>query len=209
MTTRNALHRRTSNVLNLASGRLKAVRALGAGAAMTCLLLAGCAPGSGLPSLPSTPAGPYRLGVGEQVRIITFGEERLTGEFKVNDRGQIAVPLLGNIPANGLTTTELEHSIAQQLVDKKVLVNPSVSVEVLAYRPVFILGEVTKPGEYPYKPGMTVLTAVAIAGGFTYRAETDYASILRRVDSHPVEGKVSRNVEVRPGDVIDVYERYF
>jgi polysaccharide export outer membrane protein len=176
---------------------------------MACLLLAACSPGSNLPKLSAMPAGPYRLGVGEDVRVITFGEEQLTGQFRVNDRGDIAVPLLGTIPANGLTTTELEQSIAKQLTVKKVLLNPSVSVEVLQYRPVFILGEVSRPGEYPYQPGMTVLTAVAIAGGFTYRAETGYASILRTTEGHSVEGRVPRGMEVRPGDVIDIFERYF
>jgi polysaccharide export outer membrane protein len=189
--------------------RRKAFLSLRAGVAMTCLLLAACSPGSGLPPLAATTPGPYRLGVGDEMRVITFGEERLTGQFKVNDRGEIAVPLLGTIRANGLTTTELEKSISKQLTDKKVLLDPSVSVEVLKYRPVFILGEVSKPGEYPYQPGMTVLTAVAIAGGFTYRAETDYASILRTTDKQPVEGRVPRGMEVRPGDVIDIYERYF
>lgn len=184
-------------------------RSAKAGVAAVCLLLAACSPGSGLPPLQATPAGPYRLGVGEDVRIITFGEERLTGQFRVNDRGDIAIPLLGTIPANGLTTTELEQSIAKQLTVKKVLLNPSVSVEVLQYRPVFILGEVSKPGEYPYQPGMTVLTAVAIAGGFSYRAETGYASILRTSNGHSVEGRVPRGMEVRPGDVIDIFERYF
>ena len=168
-------------------------------------LLAGIGPAAAA----SHSAGPYRLGVGDEMRIITFGEERLTGQFRVNDRGEIAIPLLGTIRADGLTTTELEHSIAKQLVAKKVLLDPSVSVEVLGYRPVFILGEVSKPGQYPYQPGMTVLTAVAVAGGFTYRAETDYASILRNTDNHPVEGRVPRGTEVRPGDVIDVFERYF
>ncbi len=180
-----------------------------AGVALTCLVLVGCAQGSDLPPLPAEPSGPYRLGVGEQVRIITFGEEKLTGEFRVNDRGEIAVPLLGPIPASGMTTSELETSIGQRLVEKKVLLDPSVSVEVLRYRPIFILGEVTKPGEYPYRPGMTVLTAVAEAGGFTYRAQTGYASILRNIDNHAVEGKVPRGMEVQPGDVIDIFERYF
>jgi polysaccharide export outer membrane protein len=189
--------------------RLRAFLSATTGVALTCLVLSSCAPGSGLPSLPTTQAGPYRLGVGEEVRIITFGEERLTGQFKVNDRGEIAIPLLGTIPASGLTTTELEKSISKELVTKKVLLDPSVSVEVLNYRPVFILGEVSKPGQYPYQPGMTVLTAVAIAGGFTYRAETDYASILRNTGSHPVEGRAPRGTEIRPGDVIDIYERYF
>jgi polysaccharide biosynthesis/export protein len=172
-------------------------------------LVTSCAPGSALPPLPQTSAGPYRLGVDEQVRIVIFGQEQLTGQFRVNDRGDIAVPLLGTIPAAGLTTTELENSIAAQLRDKKILLNPSVSVEVVAYRPVFILGEVAKPGQYPYQPGMTVLTAVAIAGGFTYRAQTGYASILRTIEGHSTEGKVPRGEEVLPGDVITIYERYF
>jgi polysaccharide biosynthesis/export protein len=189
--------------------RLGAFRSIKARVAATCLLLAACSPGSGLPPLPATQAGPYRLGVGDEMRVITFGEERLTGQFRVNDRGEIAVPLLGTIQADGLTTTELEHSIDRQLVAKKVLLNPSVSVEVLGYRPVFILGEVSKPGQYPYQPGMTVLTAVAVAGGFTYRAETHYASILRTTDDHAVEGRAPRGTEVHPGDVIDIPERYF
>jgi len=173
------------------------------------LLMATCAPGSDLPPLPETPPAPYRLGVDDQVRIITFGEDSLTGQFRVNDRGTIAIPLLGAIPADGLTTAELEHSIEAELKKKKVLLDPSVSVEILGYRPVFILGEVAKPGQYPYQPGMTVLTAVAIAGGFTYRAQTDYASILRKSDGHTVEGRVPRGTDVLPGDVITVFERYF
>jgi polysaccharide export outer membrane protein len=184
-----------------------AVRPFRSGLAAACLLLAACS--SSMPPLPPSPPGPYRLGVGDEMRIITFGEERLTGQFRVNDRGEVAVPLLGTIHAEGLTTAELEHSIDRQLVAKKVLLNPSVSVEVLTYRPVFILGEVSKPGQYPYQPGMTVLTAVAVAGGFTYRAQTDYASILRNTDDHTVEGRAPRGTTVRPGDVIDVPERYF
>jgi polysaccharide export outer membrane protein len=82
-------------------------------------------------------------------------------------------------------------------------------VEVLTYRPVFILGEVTKPGQYPYQPRMTVLTAVAVAGGFTYRAQTGFASILRNDGDHPVEGRVDRDTTVRPGDVITIFDRYF
>jgi polysaccharide biosynthesis/export protein len=183
--------------------------ALSAVMVVACLLLASCAPGSGLPPLANTPAGPYRLGVDEQVRVVVFGQDQLTGQFRVNDRGSISVPLLGPIPAAGLTTGQLENSIASRLKEKKILVDPSVSVEVLSYRPVFILGEVTKPGQYPYEPGMTVLTTVAIAGGFTYRAETGYASILRTANGHSVEGKVGRGQEVLPGDVITIFERYF
>lgn len=176
---------------------------------LACVLLAGCAPGKDLPPLPDTPAGPYRLGIDEQVHIITFGADQLSGQFRVNDRGSIAVPLLGSVPADGLTTAELEHDIVHRLQEKEILRDPSVSVEIVNYRPVFILGEVSKPGQYAYQPGMTVLTATAIAGGFTYRAETGYASILRTIDGHPVEGRVPRGMELRPGDVITIFERYF
>ena len=141
--------------------------------------------------------------------MIIFGDEHLTGQFRVNDRGSISIPLLGPVRADGLTTAELENSIAKQLRDKKVLLDPSISVEVLNYRPVFILGEVTKPGRYAYEPGMTVLTAVSEAAGFTYRAQTSYASILRTIDGHSVEGRVARGTSVLPGDVITVLQRYF
>jgi len=189
---------------------LRYVRSVLSAASITaCLLVTACAPGSNLPPLTDTAAGPYRLGVDEQVRVVIFGQDQLTGQFRVNDRGNISVPLLGPIPAKGLTTGELENSIAMRLREKKILLDPSVSVEVLGYRPVFILGEVVKPGQYPYEPGMTVLTTVAIAGGFTYRAQTGYASILRTEHGSSVEGRVPRGAEVLPGDVITVFERYF
>jgi len=177
---------------------------------LACLLGAtACQPGASMPPLSTAPAGPYHLGVGDQVRIITFGQDSLTGQFRVNDRGNIAIPLLGPVPAGGLTTAELERRIEQELKAKKVLLDPSVSVEVLGYRPIFILGEVTKPGEYPYQPGMTVLTAVAVAGGFTYRAQTDTAAILRKEDGRSVEGKVEPGTDVEPGDVITIFERLY
>jgi polysaccharide export outer membrane protein len=173
-------------------------------------LLASCAPGRDLPPLPTDQAGStYRLGTGDQVRVITFGGDQLTGEFRINDSGNIAIPLLGAVHAAGLTTSQLGDAIATDLQKKDLLKNPSVSVEVLAYRPFFILGEVTKPGEYPYEPGMTVLTAVSIAGGFTYRAVTDYASIVRTTSGDAIEGKVIRQTSVKPGDVITIFERRF
>ncbi len=173
------------------------------------LALAACEPGSGLPPLPATSPGPYRLGVGDRVRVITFGDSSLTGEFRVNDRGNVAVPLLGNIEAAGLTTAELEQRFAIDLERRKILNHPSVAVEILGYRPIFILGEVTKPGEYPYQPDMTVLSAVAIAGGFTYRAQTGTASILRHEDGRSIEGRVGRGTAVYPGDIVNILPRYF
>jgi polysaccharide export outer membrane protein len=185
------------------------LRRLPAVSLAACLLVSACDPGSGLPPLPMAEGGPYTLGTGEQVRIVIFGQGQLTGEFTVNDAGYISVPLLGNIPANGETTDELAQTISTALQDKKILVNPSVSVEVLRYRPVFILGEVAKPGQYPYEPGMTAVTLVAIAGGFTYRAQTGYVSVLRKIDGHVAEGRAPRGEQLLPGDVVTIFERYF
>ncbi len=172
-------------------------------------LLTGCAPGRDLPSLPAISASDYRLGPGDVVRLITFGEEHLTGEFRVADSGVIAVPLLDGVQAAGLTPTQLEQSVAKALQRARLLRNPSVSAEVIAYRPIFVLGEVNKPGQYPYQPAMTVVTAVAVAGGFTYRAVQDYASVVRNTQGVAVEGKAARQAFVQPGDVITVFERRF
>jgi polysaccharide export outer membrane protein len=169
----------------------------------------GCAPGRGLPELPSAAPGAYRLGPGDVVRLITFGEDSLTGEFRVSDSGMIALPLIGGVPAEGLSPDALASRVGKALVQANILRSPSVSAEVIAYRPIFVLGEVSKSGQYPYQPGMTVVTAVAVAGGFTYRAIQDYASVVRTQDGVTIEGKASRQSFVQPGDVITVFERKF
>ena len=175
---------------------------------LALLPLLGCAPGRDLPPI-SPGSGQYRLGPGDAVRLITFGEEPLTGEFRVSAAGTIAVPLLGGVRAAGLTPAELETLVASKLKQAKLLRDPSVAAEVTEYRPIFVLGEVNKPGQYPYQPGMTVVTAAAIAGGFTYRAVEGYASVVRTVDGHAVEGKAMRQTYLQPGDVVTVFERRF
>jgi polysaccharide export outer membrane protein len=183
-------------------------------AALLCLsllpALAACGtPADRLPPIADAGSTDYLLGPGDQVRIITFGGEQLTGEFRVNPSGEIALPLLGNVRAAGLTSKQLEASVAAALKRSQLYKDPSVSVEVIAYRPIFILGEVAKPGQYAYQPGMTVVTAVAVAGGYTYRAMDDVASIVRTVHGRAVEGRAARQTYVEPGDVITIYERHF
>jgi polysaccharide biosynthesis/export protein len=175
---------------------------------LVLLPLLGCAPGGGLPPIPPG-SGVYRLGPGDAVRLITYGEDGLTGDFRVSDAGTIAIPLLGNVRAAGLTPAELEQLVAHELKAAKLLRDPSVAAEVTGYRPIFVLGEVNKPGEYPYQPGMTVVTAAAVAGGYTYRAVQDYASVVRTVQGQAVEGKATRQTYLQPGDVVTVYERWF
>jgi polysaccharide export outer membrane protein len=176
---------------------------------LLCLLAGACAPGRGLPDLPPAKPGAYRLGPGDVVRVITFGEDATTGEFRVDDSGAVALPLVGAIQASGISTQDLASRVAAALQQKNMLRAPSVVAEVTAYRPIFVLGEVSKPGQYAYQPGMTVVTAAAVAGGFTYRAIEDYAAVVRTLDGVVSEGKANRQSFVQPGDVITIFERRF
>ncbi len=179
------------------------------GCVLLALTAAACTPGADLPPLADYTAGAYRLGGGDQVRVITFGSEQLSGQFHVDDQGQVAMPLVGDIQAGGLTSTQFAAKLEGTLSSRKFLKDPKVSVEVLAYRPIFVLGEVTKPGQYNYSPGMTMLTAVAVAGGFTYRAVEAYAGDVRTVGGAATEGKITPHSFLAPGDVVKVYERHF
>lgn len=171
--------------------------------------LTACSGLGGLKPIPPASTADYQLGPGDQVRIITFGDEQLTGEFHVNDDGNVALPLLGPVKAAGLTTAQLQHEVTDALTSRNLYRNPSVSVEVIAYRPVFVLGEVARPGQYPYQPGMTVVTSVAVAGGFTYRAIESEMSIVRNIAGKPVEGLAKPDTPVLPGDVITIHQRSF
>ena len=173
------------------------------------LLLAGCQPGGDLQALPEYQPQGYHLGPGDQIRLITFGEEQLTGQFLVDDQGRVGVPLLGSVDAAGLTPRRLEEKISENLKARNLLRDPHVTVEVTAYRPIFVLGDVSKPGQYAYQPGMTLLTGVAVAGGFTYRAVERYAAVVRTVDGRAVEGRVVPSSFLAPGDVVKVLERNF
>ena len=196
----------TVSNLRLSDSPLALSRRLFLGSA---LLVASCAPGRDLKPLPPTADTAYRLGAGDKVRLITFGEQQLTGEFRVSDNGTIDVPLIGAIRAAGLTSRQLADAISSELQRRKLFRDPSVVVEVVEYRPIFVLGEVSKPGQFPYQPQMTVLTAVAVAGGFTYRAIQDYASVLRNSGDKPVEGLATGATLLQPGDVVTIYERTF
>lgn len=173
------------------------------------LLVVACSPGRDLPNLPAAASGAYRLGAGDVVRLITVGDDTLTGEFHVNDSGEIALPMLGPVRAAGLTPDALAGRVRDALVKANLYTAPSVSVEVTTYRPIFVLGEVSKPGQYSYQPGMTMVTAAAVAGGFTYRAVDQYASVVRTQDGVAIEGKATRQSYIQPGDVITIFERRF
>ena len=150
----------------------------------------------------------YKLGTGDKVRVTVFGHEDLSGEFEVDGSGNVSLPLIRNVKAKGLSVSELEQSIIDRL-KPDYLKNPSVSVDVLNYRPFYIYGEVNQPGSYAYVNGMTVVNAVAMAGGFTYRAKKSRVQIIRGNDPSKSPQDAGRDTKVLPGDVIEVPERFF
>lgn len=150
----------------------------------------------------------YRLGPGDQVHVTVFGQKDLTGDYQVDGKGMLAFPLIGRLHAGGMTAAELQQEITHKLSPEYIR-NPSVSVEVMNYRPFYILGEVNKPGAYPYVNGMTVLNAAAIAGGFTYRAKDDDFKITRLENGQHVNVTANDDTPVQPGDVITIPERFF
>lgn len=154
------------------------------------------------------PAGaPYRLASGDRLRIIVFGQDNLSNIYGVDAAGRIAMPLIGSVEAQGLGLRELERQIEARLRGG-YLREPKVSVEVDAYRPFFVLGEVTNSGQFPYVAGMSVQTAVAIAGGFSPRAYQSSAEITRRIGDRIVTGTVPMTAAILPGDTIVIRERW-
>ncbi len=161
---------------------------------------------SGSSPAPGAQAAAYRLGTGDQLRVIVFGEEDLSGEFEVDDTGAVSMPLVGDIRASGQTLRTFEAAVRERL-SEGYLKDPRVSVQVLNYRPFYIIGEVEKGGEYPFVSGMHVINAVAVAGGFTYRANTSTVFITR--GGEELEFEVTPELRLQPGDVIRVPERFF
>lgn len=150
----------------------------------------------------------YVLGPNDRIRLKVYGEADITGEYEIDSGGQVSIPLAGHITAAGSTTRQLERSIASALA-KGIVRDPRVNVEIAQYRPYYILGEVKKSGEYPYRLGLTVMDAVASAGGFTYRANENKVYLRRSGAGAEETYALDAPVPVFPGDNIRVPERYF
>ena len=174
-------------------------------------LLAGCTPtGSDLPPLPPLGAtGAYHLGPGDRVRILVYGDKELSDVFAIGDDGLISLPLAGNVAASGRTPSQLADEIAASLKQRGMIEDPSVAVEVTSYRPIFILGEVIHPGQYPYEPDMTVIAAVSLAGGYSYRAIQGYEGVVRTQGKKTSDGLVKPQDRLVPGDVITIFDRVY
>lgn len=174
------------------------------------LVLAGCSRGPSAPPPPSDTGADaaYKLAVGDRLRVAVFGHPKHTGEFQIDGGGNINFPLLGEVAAKGLTVAELRRKLTKKL-GENYIVNPKLSVEVLDYRPFFILGEVNSAGQYPYTPGLTIRQAVAKAGGFTDRAAPSDI-VLRRPTPEGMKVYSARlATKILPGDTIEVRRRLF
>lgn len=149
----------------------------------------------------------YTLGTGDRIKITVFGEEDLSGEFQIDGSGNISFPLIGEVHAQGLSLRKLEELLIKQLRNG-YLVDPKVSLEVLNYRPFYILGEVKNPGKYEYISGITLQNAVAVAGGYTYRAKRNRAEITRTNPDRVIKD-ADHSTVILPGDIITIHERFF
>jgi protein involved in polysaccharide export with SLBB domain len=150
----------------------------------------------------------YRLGPGDRLKVTVFGHPQESGEFEIDGSGNLAYPLLGRVPARGKTLPDLQEFIRVEL-DKRFIVDPRISIEVLNYRPFYIYGEVNRAGSYPFVSGLTIRRAVAIAGGFTRRARHEPVTLIREREKGVEKIPSTLDIPVLPGDIIEVPRRLF
>ena len=151
---------------------------------------------------------PYRLDSGDRLKVVVFGEEGLTNSYAVDKAGFVALPLVGEVPARGRSPEQVRQEITQRLAEG-YLNKPDVTVQVEQYRPFFIMGEVATGGQYTYVPGMTVQNAIAVAGGYTPRAEQDSMDVTRESGGQILTGRMVPTDPLMPGDTVYVRERWF
>lgn len=177
--------------------------------ALCIAALGGCsAPPTGVGDFRAEINAPYKLASGDRLRVLVFGQDGLSNSYSVDGAGNISMPLIGIVKAQGLTTAQLQTTVEARLKEG-YLRDPRVSVEVEAFRPFFVLGEVAASGQYPFVNGMTAQNAIAIAGGFTPRGAQDSVDITRIVDGRPLTVSAPLTFPIRPGDTLTVRERFF
>lgn len=183
------------------------------GLSLALIALAGATACTTVPSADPTPitertVGEYKLGGGDELRVTVFGEPDLSGQYVLDGTGMLSLPLIGQISALDLTISEFQTAIEARYADG-YLRAPRVNAEVMNYRPFYILGEIRSPGEYPYADGLTVMNAIATAGGFTYRANETVIMIKSADDAEEYRVRLNPSTRLLPGDTIRVVERFF
>lgn len=174
-----------------------------------CLVLAACSPTAGLSDLPPSASSQYALGPGDELRISVYGLDGFANTYVISDAGTVSLPFIGDVPAGNKTADQIRQSISSELTARQIVNDPVVNVQVNQYRPFFIIGEVKKPGEYPFRPGTSVLSAIAMAGGYTFRANTSRFSITRLRGGQSMTAAATEKAFVEPGDTVRVYESWF
>jgi protein involved in polysaccharide export with SLBB domain len=185
--------------------RMKALGMIALGMSLLTACSTGGPPLCASASQDNTESRGYSLGSGDRLRVVVFRHPDLSGEFALDGEGYLALPLVGEIAAGGLTTRQLEDEIETRLKADDLLVSPHVGVQVVTYRSFYVLGEVGTPGSYEYQNGMTVINAVALAGGYTPRADQSSATIGRGDCRFATQA----NTFVKPGDILTIAERFF
>ncbi len=158
---------------------------------------------------PNAETNSYLLNPGDRLKMTVFGVEDLSGEFEIDRNGQITVPPIGEIDAAGRTKIDLQQEITDRLIEQKYFKNPNITVEIIALKPFYILGEVKSPGSYNYVPSLDVFKAVALAGGYTPRASKGRTMIIREVNGQKQYIRAAEETEILPGDSIKVKQRFF
>ena len=189
------------------------IRVFVSGAALAvALFISGCAGGAlseaEQKSLAAAATAAPKLEPGDKIKVSVYGEDKLSGDYQLDQSGLISLPLAGTVKAVGLTQSELEQELGKKF-RSEYLKNPKVTVVITSLQPFYLMGEVERPGEYPYRSGLNVLTAMAGAGGPTYRASRTTVQIQRRGETSMREYPISTTVPILPGDIIKVPERYF
>ncbi len=172
------------------------------------LALLGCASSSD-PALPSDPVTAYQLDSGDKVRLIVYNDVSLSQEYVISDTGSLNIPTLDPIPARGSTVDALKDKVRAAFKARGLYNHADIGLEITEYRPIFITGEVNKPGSYPYVPNLTTLSAVALAGGYTMRANQSEIEVVRKTADKPTEYRATPLDPLRPGDVVVIKEEVF
>jgi protein involved in polysaccharide export with SLBB domain len=178
---------------------------------LSALLVAGCAASYGPVALydGTVPVGVSpRLQRGDKIKVTVYGEDNLNGIYEIDPTGVVSMPLAGQIRAAGRSKVDLQHEIARRL-KSEYLQDPKVTVEVAGFRPIYIIGEAEHPGEFSYRPGSNLISAVTEAGGFTYRASKTHVLIKHAEEEVWHEYPLTSEVVIAPGDIIRIPERYF
>jgi polysaccharide export outer membrane protein len=180
---------------------------------VSAFLLVMAVPATALAAAAPTPSaavesGEYVLDAGDRVRLSLYGDDSFKGEFAVSDNGTVSLPLIGTQPAAGMSVNAFRAAVEAKLADGYYR-DPRLSAEVINFRPFYIMGEVKKPGQYPYVTGMTLGQAVAIAEGYTLAARKGTIAIRRAKSQEELKVSANPAMPIGPGDTVRVLERIF